>query len=45
MGYFMLEEVKNIIKLDNFKDWMVRCLKEIEILFFYVLKDIGFFYV
>ncbi|MCM3791827.1 MULTISPECIES: NUDIX hydrolase [Priestia] len=45
VGYFTLEEAKNIIKLDNFKDRMARCLKEAEIPFFYVLKDTGSFYV
>jgi ADP-ribose pyrophosphatase YjhB (NUDIX family) len=45
VGYFTLEEAKNIIKLDNFKDRIDRCLKETEIPFFYVLKDTGSFYV
>ncbi|BFI98259.1 NUDIX hydrolase [Priestia sp. Y58] len=45
VGYFTLEEAKNIIKLDNFKDRMARCLKETETPFFYVLKDTGSFYV
>ncbi|MGN2271700.1 NUDIX hydrolase [Priestia megaterium] len=44
VGYFTLEEAKNIIKLDNFKDRMARCLKETEIPFFYILKDTGSFY-
>jgi len=45
VGYFTLEEAKNIINLDNFKDRIDRCLKETEIPFFYVLKDTGSFYV
>ncbi|AXI27667.1 ADP-ribose pyrophosphatase [Priestia megaterium] len=44
VGYFTLEEAKNIIKLDNFKDRIARCLKETEIPFFYILKDTGSFY-
>jgi len=44
VGYFTLEEAKNIIKLDNFKDRIARCLKETEIPFFYILKDKGSFY-